>query len=211
MYPMSGAQADSAQCVQDVLVGVVPSAQGPQLLAGAPPQAFVSIALDYYPPDSNTSNESVHWVRKPGQINPDLLDRSPAQLLAVTRKAFALSIAYNATRNTAYQTEARALLARFLGGGASLEPNMRYARMVPRESLADLLQSPLGFLEMDDLPLALDAARLLALPVEDMQALDTWMRCDTCGHAICAAQSEPGLALVACSESACRTEASRAK
>ena len=90
---MCSTQTRNTQCVQAAVAGAVSSAEGLEPLTEAPPQAFVSIALDYYPPDPSNDSESTQWVRDPGQINAELLEQSPTPLQAVVRAAFFLSIA----------------------------------------------------------------------------------------------------------------------
>lgn len=139
----------------------------------------MSFALDVYPPPPGADPDVALWKRNPGHVNPAMLELSPDHrgLQTVFWNLLALSIAFNVTGRGAYAERGRALLDTAFLGAKALAPHMRYARMIPTVSLEDSRPNILGFHEMDDVPLALDAAALLPLSAEDRERLNVWMRC----------------------------------
>eukprot|EP00892_Ulva_mutabilis_P008003 jgi/Ulvmu1/5575/UM023_0112.1 len=139
----------------------------------SPKDSFVSYALDYFPPADATAS----WSQQGGTVNADLLAASPdhVALQDTLWDAWTLGLAYTLTGAEKYKQQGTVILSTAFQGAEALRPTMQYARMIPDTSIEDAKLNPLGFYEMNDVGLALDAAALLDLVPPVSTGFDQWM------------------------------------
>lgn len=135
-------------------------------------------------------------------MNAELLAASPdhVALQSALWDAWMLGIAYSLTGAQKYKAQGTAILSTTFTGPRAILPNMRFARMIPETSLDDARVNPLGFYEMNDVGLALDASALLDMAPPTSTSFDQWMwyalpaskpvctSCRPCGHACMTAE-----------------------
>lgn len=141
----------------------------------SPKNSFVSYALDYFPP----ADPAASWGRQAGSINADLLAASPdhVALQNTLWDAWTLGVAFSLTSAPKYQQQGVSLLSTTFEGDQALLPNMQYSLMIPDTSMEDARMNPLGFYEMNDVGLALDAATLLNISPPTASGFNQWMWC----------------------------------
>lgn len=142
--------------------------------AQSPDNSFVSYALEFSP----SADPQGEWTQD-GNINSDLLAASPDHLALQNAlwDSWTLAVAYTLTGEEQYSAQGAAILETTFSGTQALLPNMQYARLIPRTSIEDSRVNPLGFQEMNEIGLGLDAASLLSLSPVASAAIDDWMWC----------------------------------
>jgi hypothetical protein len=147
-------------------------------------KTYFSFSLDSFPPSSDADKTVALWGRLPGRVNPDLLAASPDyfSLQRTLWNSAVLAVTHMFTNDTAYAERGRAMLESMFLGPNGMSPSMERARMIPVVSLSDLRSNLAGFLDMNDLPFALDAAVLLSRNWEQAAPFTAWTRCDAGQH-----------------------------
>lgn len=160
----------------------------------SPKNSFVSYALEFFPAVGGAESEE-EWAPQDGSINPDLVAASPDHVALQNTfwDSWILGVAFRLTGTQQYRELGAVILESTFVGADALLPNMQYARLIPQTSIEDALMNPLGFQEMNDLGLALDAAALLNLSPSALDEFNQWM---WCALASCMLTSIPFLACV---------------
>lgn len=142
----------------------------------SPENSFVSYSLELFPALGGVDSAD-GWAPQDGSINSDLLAASPDHIALQNTlwDSWMLGVAYAVTGVQVYRERGTAILESSFVGADALLPNMQYARLIPQSSVEDSRINPLGFQEMNDVGLALDAAALLDLTPASSSSFDNWM------------------------------------